>query len=1013
MKRIITALIAACAIALAGSPAAAQQTTGNIQGRIVDAQKAAIPGVTVTAKNAATGYTRSEVTDTEGLYRLTSLPLGTYEVRAELSGFTPYVNKSVEVNVGQTTDVNVDLRVAGVSESVQVTAESPLIQRTNSSVGGVVDTTKIESLPLNGRQFANLAMTIPGVGLGFHSDPTKNTQYSPQIAGGNGRNVNYQIDGGDNNDDTVGGLLQLFPLEAIQEFNFVTQRYKAEYGRSNGGVMSIVTKSGTNDPHGSWFTAMRDKSLNAETQTETINDLKAKAAGSPETGKQDYRRYQFGGSFGGPIVQNKAHYFAAVERTQQDTKQVVSTDQAGVHLFPNLDGVFPLPYRENLLTGKVSSQMSVSQFLSVRYGRNTNSQVYGAGTKNPQENWGDSTNEFNSINVNHNYVLGGSKLNEFIFQYADFGNHVAARTGAPQETFPNGVVIGYNTNTPQTTQQKKYQFRDDFSWHQSGFGGLGHDFKTGVNYINEPHLFVTFASGSTDYAYTHLTNDKNGPITSVTRNKEGASANLPMKQFGTYFQDDWRVNDRLTVNMGLRYDLITGFDIDQTGVNNYQVLTQAAAAGRFNGVPGFEEFGRKRGEDTNNIQPRLGAVYDLKGNGKDIIRAGWGIYYDFGYTNANILFPGLSAQGGSGVVFSVNDTRGICTGARNPDQSCPSQFVYHVGDPVSLIASQNEVNPNGPFFSSNVMAPGMRQPWTAQSSLGWSHELTKSTAVDVDFIDVRGHDVGVRWPLNVKINNGARRYADLPLNPANPTMNMSIGASKYQGVNFGVRRRMDKGLQLNAWYTLSKAEGYGGLGVDELTTNLVQNAFDPLTAVDFGPSARTDARHKITLSAIWQAPYGITISPIYRYRSALPLHIWYGYDNNLDGVSNDLYTTAYAYDGLTVDAAGNATAKVKDLGACTTINCGRGASLSQFNLRGSKGFALGNRMHLEVYGEVFNLFNSINPAFNTGAGSTSRFFVGSLTNHTQNTAFLVPAAFAGDAGQPEQRVGQLGFRFTF
>ena len=130
----------------------------------------------------------------------------------------------------------------------------------------------IESLPLNGRQFANLALTIPGVGLGFHSDPTKSTQFSPQIAGGNGRNVNYQIDGGDNNDDTVGGLLQLFPLEAIQEFNFQTARYKAEYGRSNGGVMNIVTKSGTNQFQGSGFTLFRDSSMNAKTETEKMNE---------------------------------------------------------------------------------------------------------------------------------------------------------------------------------------------------------------------------------------------------------------------------------------------------------------------------------------------------------------------------------------------------------------------------------------------------------------------------------------------------------------------------------------------------------------------------------------------------------------------------------------------------------------------------------------------------------------------------------------------------------------------
>ncbi len=133
-----------------------------------------------------------------------------------------------------------------------------------SSVGGVVDIGRIESIPLNGRQFANLAATLPGVGLGNHSDPTKSTQYSPQINGGNGRNVNYQIDGGDNNDDTVGGLLQLFPLEAIQEFNFVTSRAKAENGRSNGGVMNIVTKSGTNSYRGSFFELFRDKSMNVD-----------------------------------------------------------------------------------------------------------------------------------------------------------------------------------------------------------------------------------------------------------------------------------------------------------------------------------------------------------------------------------------------------------------------------------------------------------------------------------------------------------------------------------------------------------------------------------------------------------------------------------------------------------------------------------------------------------------------------------------------------------------------------
>src|SRR5690349_5534968 len=393
MKKIILAMIVLWAL-VDPSIAFAQQTSGNINGRIVDAQGAAVPGVTVTAKSSQTGFTRSDLTDGEGVYRLTSLPVGPYDVTAELPGFSTFSRKDVVVNVAQTTDLNVELRLGGVTESVNVTAEVPMVKTTDSSVGGVVDVTKIESLPLNGRQFANLAITIPGVGLGFHSDPTKSTQYSPQIAGGNGRNVNYQIDGGDNNDDTVGGLLQNFPLEAIQEFNFVTQRFKAEYGRSNGGVMNIVTKSGTNELHGSFFELFRDKSLNATTFSQEI-------AGAE---KSDYRRNQFGGSFGGPIIQNKAHYFFAIERTQQDTTQQVDTG----NLFPQENGTYPIPVRETLFTGKVTWNMTPSQYLSVRYGRNNNSQPYGAGRQAAPSGWSTSENTFNSFNMNHNWVLGGS-----------------------------------------------------------------------------------------------------------------------------------------------------------------------------------------------------------------------------------------------------------------------------------------------------------------------------------------------------------------------------------------------------------------------------------------------------------------------------------------------------------------------------------------------------------------------------------------------------------------------------
>ena len=383
-----------------------------------------------------------------------------------------------------------------------------------------------------------------------------------------------------------------------------------------------------------------------------------------------------------------------------------------------------------------------------------------------------------------------------------------------------------------------------------------------------------------------------------------------------------------------------------------------------------------------------------------MVRAGWGIYYDYCFTNANILFPGLSAQGGSGVVFDVNNTAGI----KNADGS-----FFRVGQPVSNIAGLNEVNPSGPFYSSQVAGPQIRQPWTSQTSVGWSHELMNSTVFDVDYVHTDGHDLGVRWALNTRVNGGARRYADLPLNPANPTLNLSIGRSRYDGVNLGIRRRMDRHVQVSAWYSLAKATGRGGQAVDELTTNLVQDSTKPFADVQDGPAARTDARHTVTLSAIIQAPWGLNVSPIYRFRSALPMHTWYGYDNNADGVSNDVYPTAFKYTGIS-DAG---VPSFKEIGACESVNCSRGSKLSQLNLRVSKMVHVTPRLNAELIADFFNLTNEKNPAFNIGAAAVGAVYTGTLANHTPNAVFMKPNAFAGDNGQPEQRVAQLGFRVTF
>jgi hypothetical protein len=979
MSGLRRGLLSLALMVCTAAAAFAQNTSGNVSGRVLDQSQAAVPGVAVTATNSATGFNRATVTDDEGVYRLTALPVGTYELKVELAGFQTRVREIV-VQIGANLDVNFDLAMQALAENVQVQADTPLIETTTSSVGGVVDTRRIESMPLNGRQFANLAATIPGVGLGFHSDPTKSTQYAPQIGGGNGRNLNYQIDGGDNNDDTVGGLLQAFPLEAIDQFNVITSRYKAEYGRSNGGVMNIVTKSGTNDNHGSWFTFLRDDAMNARTETERRRNRD----------KQDYRRWQYGGSFGGPIVKNKLQYFAAYERTQQDTFQAVST----LGLFPSVDGVYATPYRESLFTTKVTATINSNNYLWMRYGRNSNSQPYNAGPLTAPSAWGESKNDFNSINGNLNTVLGATALNEFIFQYADFGNNILPLSNETRQTFPNGVAVGQNPNTPQTTQQKKWQFRDDFSWTKSGMLGISHAFKAGVNWIHEPTLFITFNSGKGVVQYAHQDNTIDGPIATITLNDGDARANIPLDQYAFFIQDDWRVTSKLTINAGLRYDVIDGFQIDQSGNPNFMKVQAAGRAGQLAGIRGLENFGQDPKEDTNNWQPRVGFAYDLN-DGKTVIRGGWGIYQDVGYTNANVLFPASDANGRFGAVLSVDNQQGI----RNPDNS-----FFRVGQPLANVASQNQAAAEPPLFGQ-FLDPRFEMPYTRQTSIGFSQEVFGNSVITVDYVNNQGRDLNTRPRINVYMpGTTTRRLAFLGLQPngIGTRAASSFGRSEYQGLITGFKRRMSRGIEFTATYTLQEAHSTIGTAVDELNSNNLQDAYllydDP--RVD-GPTSRTDYRHSGTIAGTFELPWGIQVSPLFIFRTAIPVSITEGRDLNGNSDNNDLPERAYAFDGFNSDG----TAKLKDIGACETFNCGRGAARSQFNLRGSKAFMV-KKVRIEAIAEVFNLFNAINP--NTFTTTRVLGASGAL-----NPNFMQPQEFSGDFQNPEQRVGQVGFRVSF
>jgi hypothetical protein len=973
----LTRVLAALALSLAAWPAHAQMTTGSVTGRITDAQGAAIPGVAVHATNSDTGFTRADTTDQAGSYRLSALPVGTYTITAQLAGFRRHDETDVAVNIGREFGLDLTLQV-GLAEAITVTAAPGLISTRSSSVGQVVDLARIEGLPLNGRQFANLAATVPGVGLGFHSDLTKSAQYTPQISGGNGRNVNYIVDGGDNNDDTVGGLLQLFPLEAIQEFDVITQRFDAEYGRSNGAVLNVVTKSGTNQVHGSWFTLVRDDALNARTFTERVQNVP----------KQAYQRYQFGGSAGGPLRRDRVHYFAAYERTQQDTRQAVTT----FGIFPAEEGVFDVPLRQNLFTAKITATPAPAHYLAVRYGVDRNSQPSGATPNATYSSWTTSSNRFNSVNVNHNWVIGQSMLNELVVQYSDFVNDVPANGSGPAFRFNLVVTAGTSIGAPQRTEQTKFQLRNDFSRETTALGGLSHSLKAGVNWIHEPRLRA-FAGQGTNGIYEVGALALNGPVTNVIVIGGNTTSDIPIDLFGAYVQDTWRVTDRLTLNLGARWDVVDGMPIDQSTSANFLAMQAAARAGRFDGTI-LEEFKQDLRHDLDNIQPRLGAVLDLRGDGRDVIRGGWGIYTDFSYTNSNALVAAIDAARG-GIIFNAADSAGL----RKADGT-----LFTINDPISAIAHLNVI-PAGAIPAGEVVSPVLEEPYTRQTNLGWAHQIGSSNVISADYVRVDGRDLNMRLRPNVIVTPPTTRLLSgvgvIP-NNINFRTALSRGSSRYDALITAWRRRMSSGLDVMASYTLGKATSDVGTAYDELAQNLLQDIDEPFAAVQQGPSARTDSRHQVSVSAIVQAPFDINVAPIFFYRSALPMHTIEGVDANGDGVVNEPTPVAYRYTGIS--DAGVATFETD--GPCETVNCSRRAPFSQLNLRVSRGFRLAGAVRIEAIAEVFNLFNAKNPSLPFNQRRIQ-------ANGVVTPLFMQPMAYAGDVGQPEQRVGQIGFRLTF
>ena len=472
-----------------------QQTTGSITGVVTDSTGAVMTIGTITAKNLDTGLTKTGKLGSSGSYVFNDLPPGAYSVTVEASGFAKAVRDRVELMVGQQISANFQLRPGSASEIVQVTEEAPLVESTRSDITGSVSPREVRELPIVDRNFAGLMSVIPGVRPAEAFDPTKTRAGNVSVNGSDGRSIDYNVDGGDNKDTVIGGIVQNFTMEGIQEFGVSTNRYTAESGRAAAAVVNVVTRSGTNSLHGSAFGLFQNSWLNKQ-------DYFSETAGQD---KPKFHRYHFGGYVGGPVIKDKLFFMGAYEHKREPGDIPVNpVSFSELALFPNAEPVsrLPFPFKDHLLTVKIDHHISDKQNMFYRYARerwiNPNDQLGNPFNADLSQTTTD-TNQFHDFVIQHNYTISSNKVNSINIHFQDFANSILPAPGRtftlpvagggtatnPEICFDNTLgcgagspEIGQNVNVPQQTLIRKYQFRDDFTWAKGK-----HNFKTGVNWV--------------------------------------------------------------------------------------------------------------------------------------------------------------------------------------------------------------------------------------------------------------------------------------------------------------------------------------------------------------------------------------------------------------------------------------------------------------------------------------------------------------------------------------------------
>jgi outer membrane receptor protein involved in Fe transport len=931
------AVCLAAALAAGATAARAQQlAAASLSGRVTDQNGAVVPGATVRATNAATGASRETRTDEEGLFAIPNLPPGGYEVRAEAAGFDAKT-AGVQLQVGQNANADLTLGVAGVKEEVVCldcgVDLRPLVDTSESKVDSVVTEREIERLPLNGRNFLELALLAPGNAPAPNFDPTKTNTVVVSSAGQFGRGGSVTIDGADANDDVVGGAVQNVSQDAVQEFQVATGRFDARLGRSASGVVNIVTKAGTNQLHGSAAAYFRD----ARWQGLPATFDRASSAEPP------FDRQQYSFTLGGPLKKDTAWFFGSFEYRNQDGAVLVGArDTARRAITRSFAGA---PLDDLLGTGRFDYRATEFDTLTLRYSiqreENTaaSTLVRAIGSASQRQT---SRNDTQSALANYTRLLSPQDVNSFNFSYSTFVNRTVPLARGPQLTFPS-IQDGVSFRVPQQTRQKRAQVSDTLTMirgrHTLNLGGefqrVLSEFDLGVFQDGRIELIEDFpdfdrnGDGRTDdndllFAVTLRSAFPDRPLRIPDANNN---------YFAAFVQDDWRVRPDLTLNLGLRYEL----DTDVKNVSRYDEIN-----------PLVQPFLRgERGRDANNFAPRVGFNWsNLVGSMS--LRGGYGIYYDRVTLQIQSLERGLDGRAlpievRAGNVFFIEPRclfNPACGQFPPPAPTLSSPFTGFV-------------LPGAGAGGINIIDNDLQNPMVQQWNLGTQREFGGSFVARADYL----HTFGTHFIIGRTIGQ--------VFNPVvgGPDLVKNLESSvktKYDGLLLSVEKRFSRGYLFRSSYTLSKAFNYAN--DDQIPFS--NGPVDPdHLQLEYGPTPN-DQRHRFTFAGSFDAPLGFRLAPLWTLASSVPVDILLpdgsarlpGLQRNAGG--RIIRTGAQLNEYISrLNAAGGVAGQPLPLVAG---DARFGDGFNSFDLRVSRPVRFGDRVRLEPIVEVFNLFNVTN-----------------------------------------------------